>query len=102
MLAVCSAGTIARAQATGRIVSDIKTSGNQRVETDAIRVHITQQVGQPINMSAVDDDIKAIGKMGFFSNVRADFSKTGVLTYYVTERPLITDLRFNGLKKVKP
>jgi len=91
----------AAASSTAQDVTDIKIVGNQRVESDAIRVHITQQTGQPLNMSAVDDDVKAITKMGFFSNVHADF-KNGVLTYIVTERPLITDLRFNGMDNVKP
>ena len=88
--------------ASAQLVNDIKVAGNQRVESDAIRVHITQQSGQPISLSAVDDDVKAVDKMGFFSNVHADFSKAGVLTYYVTERPLLTDLRFNGMDNVKP
>ncbi|HVN90592.1 MAG TPA: outer membrane protein assembly factor BamA [Candidatus Binataceae bacterium] len=102
---VASAQPVAPAPAgstgTSQDVTDIKIVGNQRVESDAIRVHITQQTGQPLNMTAVDDDVKAIAKMGFFSNVHADF-KDGVLSYYVTERPLLTDLRFNGMENVKP
>ena len=101
ILALLSGVAIARAQPAGQPVADIKVAGNQRVESDAIRVHITQQTGQPENPGAVDDDIKAIYKMGFFDSVHADF-KAGVLTYYVHERPLITDVRFAGMKKVKP
>jgi outer membrane protein insertion porin family len=89
------------AQPAGPIVTSIQIVGNQRVETDAIRVHITQLVGQPLNQTVVDDDLKAIYKMGFFDTLtRVGFSN-GVLTYYVHERPLITDLHFNGMKEVK-
>jgi len=88
------------AQPTGPIVTAIQIVGNQRVETDAIRVHITQLVGQPENPTVVDNDLKAIFKMGFFATSRVGFAN-GVLTYHVQERPLITDLRFNGMKQVK-
>ncbi|HLW70923.1 MAG TPA: outer membrane protein assembly factor BamA [Candidatus Binataceae bacterium] len=90
----------ARAQTPSPIVTDIKIAGNQRVETDAIRVHITQQTGQPLNQAAVDADVKAIYKMGFFDHASAAIDN-GVLTYSVTERPLISDLRFSGMKKIK-
>lgn len=82
-------------------MTDIKIVGNQRVETDAIRVHISQQTGQPESQTAIDDDIKAIYQMGFFDNVRAAIGNNGVLTYYVHERPLLTDVRFVGFKAVK-
>jgi outer membrane protein insertion porin family len=100
LLMILSGGVVVRAQPTGPIVTAIKISGNQRVETDAIRVHITQQVGQPEDLAVIDDDVKAIYKMGFFDDTHADFSN-GVLTFYVRERPLITDVRFHGMKKVK-
>ncbi|MGH7840770.1 MAG: outer membrane protein assembly factor BamA [Candidatus Binataceae bacterium] len=90
----------ARAQPAAPLITDIKIAGNQRVETDAIRVHITQQTSQPLNQAAVDEDVKAIYKMGFFDHVSAAINN-GVLTYSVTERPLLSDLRFSGMKKVK-
>jgi outer membrane protein insertion porin family len=100
LLAILSGVAGARAQTSAPIVSEIKIAGNQRVETDAIRVHITQQTGQPLNRAAVDNDIKSIYKMGFFDHVDARLDN-GVLTYQVTERPLITDIRFKGMKKIK-
>jgi len=90
------------AQGTAPTVTDIKIVGNQRVETDAIRVHISQPVGQPEDPSDIDADIKSIYKMGFFDSVRAGINSSGVLTYYVHERPLLTDIRFVGLKAIKP
>ncbi|MGO9452268.1 MAG: POTRA domain-containing protein, partial [Candidatus Binataceae bacterium] len=53
-------------------IARIEIEGNQRVETDAIRIHISQQAGQPIDENTVNDDIKAIYKMGFFDTVSAD------------------------------
>ena len=100
ILTLLSGVAVVCAQPTGPTVTAIKIAGNQRVETDAIRVHITQLVGQPENPTVVDNDVKAVYKMGFFDDTHVDFSG-GVLTFYVHERPLNTDLHFTGMKEVK-
>ena len=65
------------AQGPAPIISKIAIAGNQRVEDDAIRIHISQQVGQPLDQAALDADIKAIYKMGFFSNVESEIVQQG-------------------------
>ena len=96
---------IAQAQPTGSIISEIRIQGNQRVESDAIKIHISSHAGQPLDQTTVDGDVKAIYKMGFFEHVSADVEQQGsnvVLTYIVQERPLITDVRYGGMKSIKP
>jgi outer membrane protein insertion porin family len=100
---LCGVAT-ARAQPTGPIISEIRIQGNQRVEADAIKIHISSRAGQPLDQATVDADIKAIYKMGFFDHASADVEHQGgavVLTYIVQERPLITDVRFGGMKAIK-
>ena len=87
------------------IISRIRIVGNQRVEEDAIRIHISAQPGQPLNEAVVDQDVKAIYRMGFFTDVHATVDQQGgqaILTYHVKERPLITDVRTEGMKEIKP
>ena len=103
LVALLFAATNARAQPPGATIGEIRIVGNQRVETDAIRLHVSSQVGQPLDGGTVDNDVKAISRMGFFSDVKAVFDhKSGVLTFAVAERPLITDIRFGGMKEIKP
>ncbi len=93
------------ALAQNPIISDIQIEGNQRVESDAIRLHISQRPGEPLNRDAVSNDIKSIYQMGFFQNVVADTrNEKGkeVLVYKVTERPQITDVKITGMKEVRP
>jgi len=90
--------------AQGPVVAQIRIEGNQRVETDAIRIHISQQAGQPIDENTVNDDIKTIYKMGFFDTVSADkeyINGSLVLVYTVKERPQVTDVRFEGMKAIR-
>jgi outer membrane protein insertion porin family len=99
---LCGLAT-ARAQATG-IISEIRIQGNQRVDPDAIKIHISSRAGEPLDQATVDQDVKAIFKMGFFAHVSADTEQQAggvVLTYIVQERPLITDVRFGGMKAIK-
>ena len=94
--------SVARAQ--GPIVNKIQIVGNQRVEEDAIRIHITQQVGQPLDPNAESADIKSIYSLGFFSDVSAHVVQQGgqnVLVYYVKERPQITDVKLYGMKAIR-
>lgn len=93
------AGSHALAQ--GPIVSAIRVEGNQRVEADAIRIHISQPANAPLNEATVDHDIKSIYQMGFFQSVKADLvTERGknILVYKVKERPQISNVRIVGMK----
>jgi len=102
MIAAMLPASAARAQGSP-IISKIDIVGNQRVEEDAIRIHITQQVGQPLDPAAVTADLKSIARLGFFSDEIAHVVQQGgqnVLVYYVKERPQITDVKFYGMKAI--
>jgi outer membrane protein insertion porin family len=94
--------TVAAAQ-EGQRVDRVVVTGNQRVEEEAIRVQLRSQPGTRLSLDTVDSDIRALYRMGFFENVEADVSQQNgqvVLTYRVTERPLIRELKFTGNKKL--
>jgi outer membrane protein insertion porin family len=102
VIAAMLATSVARAQ--GPVINKIQIVGNQRVEEDAIRIHITQQVGQPLDPNAQSADIKSIYSLGFFSDVSAHVVQQGgqnVLVYAVKERPQITDVKLYGMKAIR-
>jgi outer membrane protein insertion porin family len=92
------------ALAQNPIISAIQIEGNQRVEEDAIRLHISQHPGEPLNRDAVSNDIKAIYQMGFFDTVgveqRYQNSKE-ILVYKVKERAQVTDVKIVGMKAIR-
>ncbi len=78
-------------------------TGNQRVEEEAIRVQLRSQPGTRLNEETVDNDIRGLYRMGFFDNVEANLSEDNgqwVLTYQLTERPLIRELKVEGNTKI--
>jgi outer membrane protein insertion porin family len=78
-------------------------TGNQRVEEEAIRVQLRSQPGTRFNEETVDKDVRALYRMGFFDNVEANLNEENglwVLTFHVTERPLIKEVKIEGNKKI--
>ena len=84
-------------------LSQIRVTGNQRVEEEAIRVQLHAQPGTAYDPATVDQDVRALYAMGFFSDVQADLSQENgvwVLTYHVVERPEIKEVHLEGNKKI--
>jgi outer membrane protein insertion porin family len=105
LVALMLAAVPALAQPAAPVISQIRIVGNQRVEEDAIRVHVSAQPGHPLDPATVDRDVKAIYRMGFFDRVNAAVEQRGgqsILVYRVKERPLVTDVRLEGMKNIKP
>ena len=101
-LAIVSGWSVAHAQAP-QIVSEVRISGNQRVEADAIRIHISSKPGEPLDEAIVDQDVKAIYKMGLFEQVNAEVGRENahlILTFQVKERPFVFEVRLQGMKKI--
>ena len=85
----------------GPPIADIKVAGNDRVEEEAIRVHVSSRPGESLNHETIDKDVRSVYGMGFFSNVEASVSEENgrtILTYQVHERPLIREVRIEGTK----
>ncbi|HSP95893.1 MAG TPA: outer membrane protein assembly factor BamA [Candidatus Dormibacteraeota bacterium] len=84
-------------------IERVEIVGNQRVEDEAIRVKLKERGGGTYDPQSVDDDIRAIYKMGFFDDVRATMERQQgqwVLTYDVHERPFIRQVHIEGNKKI--
>lgn len=82
-------------------ISDVVVSGNRRFESSAIFNVIKSKAGEQLNDDKIDDDIRAIFALGYFSDVQAktDSTSNGILlTYVVTEKPILREITFDGNK----
>jgi outer membrane protein insertion porin family len=77
-------------------VKDVKIAGNFRVEDEGIRLHLKNRPGTVYDPAIVEQDLKAIFRMGFFDDVRAELSADGVLTYTVKEKPYVREVKLQG------
>jgi len=95
-LALALAPVPALAQPT---VGDVRIEGNRRVEPEAIRNAITERKGAAYDPKKVQADVRALMKLGFFSDVtveREGPSDAPVLVYRVVERPALREWRAEG------
>jgi outer membrane protein insertion porin family len=100
-LFLLSFGLAAALQAQDKVVlKDIKIAGNLRVEDDGIRLHLKSRAGEVFDPGVVEQDVKAIFRMGFFDDVQAELSPEGVLTYAVKEKPYIREVKIQGASQV--
>ncbi|MEO8601027.1 MAG: outer membrane protein assembly factor BamA [bacterium] len=84
-------------------IERVVIAGNQRVEDEAIRVRLKAVAGSPYGDQLIDDDVRAIYKMGFFDDVRASAERQNgqwVITYDVHERPYVRGVKIDGNKKL--
>ncbi|HXV81976.1 MAG TPA: outer membrane protein assembly factor BamA, partial [Candidatus Binatia bacterium] len=82
------------------VLKAVRITGNLRVEEDGIRLHIKNRAGMRFDQAIVEQDVKAIYRMGFFDDVRAEISPDGVLTYTVKEKPYVREVKIQGNSQI--
>jgi outer membrane protein insertion porin family len=102
-LGVLAALALVAAPATARpadpTVKAIRIEGNRRVEVDAIRAALSQKAGEPLDPRKIDQDVRAVMKLGFFSDVVVEAEgpeEAPTLVFRVTERPTVREARITG------
>ena len=85
-------------------IESIQVTGNRRIESDAILAVIESRKGERFDQDKLDDDLRAIFRMGYFKDVSIeseDGAKGKVVTFKVVEKPSIGQISFDGNKKIK-
>jgi len=89
--------------ADGETIIDLQVKGNRRIDTAAILTAVRVKAGDLLDAAKVDDDVRAIHKLGHFQDVKADAEKSEkgvVLTYQVLEKPVVREIRIDGTKEL--
>ena len=81
-------------------LKEVRISGNLRVEDDGIRLHLKSRAGEVFDSLTVEQDVKAIFRMGFFDDVYAELLPDGILTYAVKEKPYVREIKIQGASQV--
>lgn len=80
-----------------KIISNIRITGNKRVEQDAISRIITSKPGDILNSQTLSKDLGLIYKMGYFDNVvieKNTLDRGVEVVFEVTEKPSVRNIRF--------
>jgi len=91
------------AWAEGEKISELIIKGNRRIEPAVILNAVKLKAGDSLDIERVDSDIRAIFKLGYFQDVKAETEKSDkgvILIYAVTERPIVREVRIEGSKEI--
>ena len=84
---------------------DVRVDGNRTVATHKIMGQIHTRAGRPYNVQNVQDDVRALTRMGLFVDVRPFVDRVQpngvVVVFRVTERPLLQDVIIIGNDEYK-
>ncbi|QXE90680.1 outer membrane protein assembly factor BamA [Geomonas subterranea] len=89
--------------AAGDKIVAVKIGGNHRIETAAILQAVRLKAGDVVTPDKVDADIRAIYKLGHFTDVKAQSEpKDGgvAVEYVVTEKPIVREVKIEGAKEL--
>lgn len=91
-------------EVTEKTVKAVYVSGNKAIASSVILSKIKTRIGEPYSKATVDEDIKRIYGLGFFSDVKADvkeYEDAVEVSFVVTERPPIGQIIFVGNKAIR-
>ncbi|MGB5985758.1 MAG: outer membrane protein assembly factor BamA [Desulfobacterales bacterium] len=80
-------------------VSEVKITGNQRIESDAIRSKITTAPGDVYLAKSLSQDLKQIYAMGYFEDIRIEAEDTPrgkVIIFQLKEKPTVRNITIRG------
>lgn len=91
-------------QAETNKIKAIVIEGNTTIGSNTILEAIETKIGDKFSKQTIDKDIKAIYKLGYFSDINVDIRETteGLdIAFIVVERPLAKKIIFAGNKEIK-
>ena len=94
-----SAEQLARQLFRRELITEVRVTGNKRIEADAIERVIRVKAGDMLRAGDISRDMKNIYKMGYFEDIRveAEAREGGkAIVFNVQEKPTIRRMSFNG------
>ncbi len=84
---------------SGPTVAAIEVEGNRRVEVDAVKAVMVTKVGAPVDALSIQQDVRAVMKLGFFADVAIEEKgppNRPTLVVKVVEKPSVQDFKIEG------
>ncbi len=88
----------------GVIIDEIALQGNRRNANEDLLYYIKQNVGAPLSLDVVSEDVKRLYKMKLYDDIQVDLDVIdgrNILTYIFVEKPSIATVAFEGNDEIK-
>lgn len=87
------------AHASSDKIKEVRFSGLQRVEEESVKNVISTQKDSWYSLKVIQEDIRAIYNMGYFTDIQVDKKETDdgtIITFIVEERPSVKEVKLEG------
>ena len=105
MLFLCVLAGFVFAQSTEeKMILTVKIKGNLAISTQIILSKIRTSPGKVVSQEMINDDIKRLYAMGYFTDVAIDvedYEKGVAVTIIVEEKPVVSEITFEGNKRLR-
>jgi outer membrane protein insertion porin family len=94
-----SAEKLARQLFRRELITEVRVTGNKRIEADAIERVIRVKPGDVLRAGELSKDMKNIYKMGYFEDIRVESEERQggkAIVFHVQEKPTIRRISFSG------
>ncbi len=92
------------AEDTGKLVKAIDVKGNLTVSSLTMLAKVKTQVGQPLSSTVLNEDLKRLYGLGFFTDVKIeqeDFEDGVKVVFIVAEKPVLSKVEIQGNHRIK-
>ncbi len=87
----------------GKPVKSVEVKGNRTVSNLTILAKVKTKPGEELSSVALNEDLKRLYGLGYFTDVRIEqdeFPDGVVVTFVVSEKPVLSEVRIEGNKKI--
>lgn len=87
----------------GNTIAKVEVRGTQVLDPDVVLMRLSSRKGDTIDLGAINNEIKRIWNLGYFSDVQASIEEGGegkVLVYTVQEKPRIGSITVVGSSEI--
>ncbi len=81
-------------------LTDVRVEGLRIMDPDAVLMRLSLRRGDDVNEVAINEEVKRIWDMGYFSDVKARLDAGPVLVFSVVEKPRIDEIQVQGSDEV--
>lgn len=91
---------IAQGKAPAGSLGDVQVRGMKVMDPDVVLMRLSIRKGDSPDAAAINEEVKRIWDMGYFSDVRASLEPGNMLVFTVVEKPRIDNIVVEGSGKV--
>ncbi len=81
-------------------ISDIQVNGLRVMDPDAVLMRLSIRKGDTPDAAAINEEVKRVWDMGYFSDVSANIESGNVLVFNVVEKPRIDSIQILGSDEI--